>query len=79
MPTHPYYIELERHLFAHLRVVRERARTHKLTIRTCGKDTQPKVFELRRRGVSTPILTTSTNSLYEIESYLDQLSTRAEP
>jgi hypothetical protein len=73
MPTHPYYVELERHLFAHLRVVRERARAHKLTIRTRGKDTQPKFFELRRRGVSDPVLSTSANSLREIELYLDRL------
>jgi hypothetical protein len=49
MPTHRYYVELERQLFAELRVVRERARVHKLTIRTEGKDTQPKTFVLSRR------------------------------
>ena len=71
MPTHPYYVELEHYLFAELRVVRERARTHKLTIRTRGTDTQPKTFVLSRRG--TPILETSDNSLFEIEWYLDRL------
>ena len=56
MPTHPYYVALERELFAQLAVVRERARAHKMTIRTHGKDTQPKRFTLKRRGDPDPIL-----------------------
>ena len=71
MPTHPYYVELERHLFAELVGVRKRARLHKLTIRTLGKDCQPKIFELRRKGEA--VVLTSPNSLREIEWYLDQL------
>jgi hypothetical protein len=76
MPTHPYYVELERQLFAELCIIRERARVHKLTIRTHGKDTQPKYFTLKRRGDPNPILWTSGNSLSEIERYLDQLEAK---
>ena len=54
-------------------MVRERARAHKLTIKTHGKDTQPKRFTLKRRGCKVPILWTADNSLREIERHLDML------
>jgi hypothetical protein len=73
MPTRPYYVELEKELFARLAVVRERARAHKLTIKTHGKDTQPKRFTFKRRGDPDPIFWASGNSLAEIENYLDQV------
>ena len=50
------YVALERELFAQLAVVRKRAQAHKLTIKTHGKDTQPKRFTLKRRGVRVPDL-----------------------
>jgi hypothetical protein len=62
MQTHPYYVKLDRHLFAELVGVRKRARLHKLTIRTRGKDCKGEAVVL-----------TSLNSLWEIEWYLDQL------
>jgi hypothetical protein len=76
MPTHPYYVELEQHLFARRKAVRERARKHKLTIRTYGKDWQPKIFSLMRCGEPHPFLFTLSNSLDEIVDYLDQLERR---
>jgi hypothetical protein len=54
MPTHPYYEALEKKLFADLAVVRARARVHKMTISTHGKDTQPKRFALKGRGHPSP-------------------------
>jgi hypothetical protein len=73
MPTQPYHVELEKRLFADLRKVREWARRHRMTIRTTGKDWQPKHFDLRRRGDPTILVRTSANSLDGIKMFLTRL------
>jgi hypothetical protein len=80
--THPYWAAVEAGLFARLPVLRKRAREHGFTLRTHGKETQPKYFALYRRaspGETVPldervaVIWSSSNSLREIEEYLDYL------
>jgi hypothetical protein len=84
--THPYWAAVEAGLFAQLPALRKRAREHGLTLRTHGKETQPKYFALYRRalpGKAVPlderdaVIWSSSNSLREIEDYLDRLDRRS--
>ena len=47
---HPYWRAVEAELFERAKAVRERARVHGLTLRTEGKNTQPKHFSLWRKA-----------------------------
>jgi hypothetical protein len=48
--THPYWRMVEACLFKRAEPLRARARAHGLTLRTEGKDTEPKYFSLWRKA-----------------------------
>jgi hypothetical protein len=83
MPTHPYWERIEAGLFQRLAVARVRARAHGLTLRTHGRDTQPKIFTVWRKARldeyvdqgenRARVLRSLPNSMDKIEAYLDQL------